>query len=628
MKYTQISGQIPAVYKPVPAQDPELITTPKQEAIMSYLSKIPHNAFPEFVKDFLTIIEGHKLINITDGSGDEKQDLLTIDNNGNRCLIQCKHTRDTRFRYSGDNLDLLFSASIRKNCKRAIFVTNGELTTQAKRYIDDKEYLRGWPKSNPTIEIDFINNYRIWEKISSCTEILNKWFGGLGQTHALRSFGFDISIFLMPFKAKQNHHILETLIQHLLEKKIIEENTEEKSYKGKSGDEIEFKITHTVQFESNIDINYFSPDDDPNYSHKPLPALSIVVKVLNNKPFNAHLIRRKIIVQLLKNNLPNTARGNWWHILSGRSTAFVFLHDINQAKLLSLDTAQTFVGNLGEIYTETEYCGLEVQGFDYSKQKESEGMLIHRESGCYIIPYYTQEIGREDEYNTKGIKYAQLAALKNYIFKHVKNLSSNSIQLAANTIPDSWFAFCSKSELVICYSEKEKSSDIALVEQKLSDLKIKLYKVKEEEKEKILSQIDLYKTNYITHHRVEQLRYPVDLKKRMFWIAKDFKFSKKAEIQFISELFAYKYRYERQWGRCDNLEQNYSYPELTNLLFQPSIMRAQRSLDINVWNDPIWVVMRFYGQETTSSHEIATAAIKEFEIIFEHIQSILIKNAI
>jgi hypothetical protein len=114
----------------------------------------------------------------------------------------------------------------------------------------------------------------------------------------------------------------------------------------------------------------------------------------------------------------------------------------------------------------------------------------------------------------------------------------------------------------------------------------------------------------------------------MFWIAKDFKFSKKAGIKSISELFAYKYKYERQWGRCDNLEQNYSYSELTNLLFQPSIMRAQRSLDINIWNNPIWVVMRFYEEETASSHKIAIEAIKEFEIIFEHIQSILIKNVI
>ncbi|WP_316794192.1 restriction endonuclease [Pedobacter frigoris] len=628
MRYTQISGHIPAIYRPIPSQESELVTLPRQEAIMSYLSQIPHHAFTEFVKDILTIIEGHTLVNITDGSGDEKQDLLTIDSKGNKCLIQCKHTSDNRSRYNGDELDLVFAATIRKNCKRAIFVTNGDLTTQAKRYINDQEYLRGWPKKSPRLEIDYINNYRIWEKISSSSEILNKWFGGLGQTHGLRTFRFEISIFLLPFKAEQNQHILENLIRHLIDKALIHENTEEKTYEGRLGDEIEFKISHSLQFERNIDINYFSPDKDPNYSSPPLSALAIAVTVLNDKPFDVNLIRKNIIVQLLRNNLPVIPKGNWWHILTGRSTTFVFLHDLSQAKLISLDTAQTFVSDLGEIYSEKEYCSLEGEGFESGKEEESEGMLIHAESGCSLIPYYTQEIGLEDEYNTKGVKYAQFSALKSYIFKVAKNLNTHSIQLAANTLPQSWFAFFRNNELVVCYSKEEKKSDITLVKQKLSDLKIELLTVKQSEKNKILTQIDLYKTNYITTHRIDQLRYPVDLKERMFWIAKDFKFEKKAEIQFISELFAYKYRYECQWGRCDTLEKNYSYPELTNLLFQPSTMRAQRSLDINIWNNPIWVVMRFYEQETSSSREIATAAIKEFEIIFEHIQSIITKNAI
>jgi restriction endonuclease len=187
MRYQQLSGNTPTIYNSIPSEKSSLLAAPRQEAILTYLSKIDHRYFPEFVKDILTLVENHQLVDITDGSGDEKQDILTITPDGKRCLVQCKHTSDYYSKYRGDDLDLLLGACIRKDCRIGLFITNGDITVQAKRYITDNEYLKGWPKGVDTLTIDYWNYYKIWEKISSNSTILNKWFGG-----SVKHMGFEI----------------------------------------------------------------------------------------------------------------------------------------------------------------------------------------------------------------------------------------------------------------------------------------------------------------------------------------------------------------------------------------------------------------------------------------------------
>ena len=63
-----------------------------REGIFKYLSQIGYDKFPEFVLDILIKIEGHSPIDVTDGQGDEKQDIITLNPSGERCLTQCKHT--------------------------------------------------------------------------------------------------------------------------------------------------------------------------------------------------------------------------------------------------------------------------------------------------------------------------------------------------------------------------------------------------------------------------------------------------------------------------------------------------------------------------------------------------------
>ena len=50
---------------------------------------------------------------------------------------------------------------------RITIITNADLTVQAKRYINDREYLRGWPKdASYEPHIDYWNGERIWKRIA------------------------------------------------------------------------------------------------------------------------------------------------------------------------------------------------------------------------------------------------------------------------------------------------------------------------------------------------------------------------------------------------------------------------------------------------------------------------------
>ena len=146
-------------YHSIPSELDLVTISPEQNAIFQYLSAVHPDAFQYFVADVLVLVERHHLIDVTGGPGDEKQDILTQTPDGLRQLTQCKHTVNFMEKSSGDDLDQLFAAAFRKDCQSALYVTNGELTPQAKRYVTDHEYLRGSSKdlSNaPTVEFCII----------------------------------------------------------------------------------------------------------------------------------------------------------------------------------------------------------------------------------------------------------------------------------------------------------------------------------------------------------------------------------------------------------------------------------------------------------------------------------------
>src|SRR5438034_2216964 len=132
-----LHGTTQEYFHHIPGELERATVSPERDAILRYLAKIGPKRFPEFVADLLVQIDGHELVDITDGPGDEKQDILTITPQGQRQLTQCKHTRNPEKNDSGGELDQLFSAAFRKNCRKVLYVTNADLTVQAKRYVND-----------------------------------------------------------------------------------------------------------------------------------------------------------------------------------------------------------------------------------------------------------------------------------------------------------------------------------------------------------------------------------------------------------------------------------------------------------------------------------------------------------
>ena len=295
MSYNLISGMSQQYFHTIPSDTDLITTTPTREGIFKYLSQIGFDKFPEFILDILTKIDGHKALDVTDGQGDEKQDIITLNPDGKRCLTQCKHTVDYKSHYTGDDLDLMVVACMRKNCKETIFATNSDLTPQGKRYVTDEEYNRGFTNPKDCPSIDYWNGYKIWEKIKTNQDIINKWFSGLGQVHGLRSFKFDLTIQELPFnKSKLNESdAFDNLLDILSKLDWIEEISKGLHYKAIIADEIQVNVKRWFQFTGGLDLNFVLPDDDLSFFNRPLFALTIEV-VLNdsNEKFSPQLIQK------------------------------------------------------------------------------------------------------------------------------------------------------------------------------------------------------------------------------------------------------------------------------------------------------------------------------------------------
>jgi hypothetical protein len=332
---------------------------------------------------------------------------------------------------------------------------------------------------------------------------------------------------------------------------------------------------------------------------------------------------------LLQNTLAILPDSNWWHIISGRSTSFVFLHDINEPRLLALDTAETFikVGDL-DICSETSYCTLKSDKFIVSENEEDHGMFKHLESGTHLIQYFTQKINENDAFNQRGIQEAQRMFLNEYIFKTIENVSMDMMNYLTNILPGDWFSFQQENKTFVwCYYPDENALTIEIIEEKINALGFQIFTVEENAKKKIIENIDMIQADFITHDHVDQLTFPVDLKNRLFWLAKSFLFGQKGNLELIEKLIQYKFSYEYKWGFSNELKRKQiNYPALTYALHELNKVRGQRMLDINIWHDPIWIVMRFRERKIQSSDELAIAAIEEFEKVYADIKAIFVGN--
>ena len=619
-------------YHTIPSELDLITTSPTREGIFKYLSQIGYDKFPEFILDILVKIEGHTPIDVTDGQGDEKQDILTINPDGVGCLTQCKHTIDYKSHYNGDDLDLITAACMRKNCKQAIFVTNSDLTPQGKKYVTDQEYNRGFSNPQDCPNIDYWNGFKIWEKIKTNQDIINKWFSGLGQVHGLRSFKFDLTIQELPFDDKDPiaKDAFVEILQIISGKTWVEEKVKGLLYEAKISDKYEVNIKKWFQFTGGLDINYIPPEDNLDFLNMPLYALTIEVVMLSeSEKYNPTLIRDEIVKKISDECLPPKSDNRWWHVTVSQIKSIIYLHDIAEPREIDLSSAMTYVKPLSHAtQKELNYCSLSESEFRLDENAD-DSIWIHKDTNIQVIQMFEQKVNPLEQYNYQLTQYAQLKKYSLYNFYAVENIHSSMMMRIRRIIGNDWVAIQQNSDTLLWGIDPSfEESKIKIVHDKLKALGLTVLRVKPDDVLVILEKVqkDLVPSNWMFTSDIQTISFPVMLDKRVLWLSKDLKSNRNVDLELAQQLLTIKYRYENEFG-FDHLggkkSQTISSLEIREILFEIFSFRGKRMLDIAIYNNPISVNVRFSEGEIESSNNLAVSYLKEFEKIYTEVKNVL-----
>ena len=632
MSYNIISGTTQHFYHTIPSELDLITTTPTREGIFKYLSQIGYDKFPEFILDILVKVEGHTPVDVTDGQGDEKQDILTINPKGEHCLTQCKHTVDYKSHYNGDDLDLLVVACMRKACKQAIFVTNADLTPQGKKYVNDREYNRGFENPDDCPTIDYWNGFKIWDRIKNNKDIVNKWFSGLGQVHGLRSFKFDLTIQELPFQKNsiQNSDSFDSILKLLSGKSWITETTSGLEYKAYISKDYEVNIKKWFQFTGGLDINYLLPNQDVSFLNQPTYAITVEVNINSNiEKYSPSEVRSEIVNKIANEVLLNNSIEKWWHITSSQIRSIIYLHDISEPREIQLTQAVTFVKtNFQTTSYELSYCSFLETQFDISENDE-DSIWTHKMTGINVMQMFEQQINPIEQYNNQLLQYRQLDNIKSNNFYAVENIDSSLLMRIRRILHYEWVVLQHNEHNLIWgvppdYNPKQ----VELINKKLELLNLKILNVEKEDVPFILENIqkDIVPSTWMFTSEMKNISYPILLNKRTFWLAKDLPLESSIDISKAMELLKYKYSFENEHG-FDHLkgktEMKLNSSELRELLFDVFSFRGKRMLDIAIYNEPISVNVRFSENSIESSNDLVTKYVEEFLKIYDDINQLV-----
>lgn len=632
MSYNIISGTTQHFYHTNPSELDLITTTPTREGIFKYLSQIGYDKFPEFILDILVKVEGHAPVDVTDGQGDEKQDILTINSKGERCLTQCKHTVNYKSHYNGDDLDLLVVACMRKACKQAIFVTNADLTPQGKKYVNDEEYNRGYENPTDCPSIEYWNGFKIWDRIKNNKDIVNKWFSGLGQVHSLRSFKFDLTIQELPFKKNpsQESDSFAAILKLLSGKPWITETTSGFEYKADISKDYEVSIKKWFQFTGGLDINYLLPNQDISFLNQPAYALTIEVNI-NSKldKYSPSEVRSEIVNKIANDVLTNSSLEKWWHITSSQIRSIIYLHDISEPREIQLTQAATFVKTKHKTTCkELSYCSFLETQFDISENNE-DSIWTHKKTDIQIVQMFEQQINPVEQYNHQLIQYRQLDNIKSHNFYAVENIDSSLLMRIRRILNHEWVALQhNENNLIWGVPPDYNPKQLELINEKLELLNLKILDVKKEDVPLILENVqrDIAPSTWMFTSELKNISYPILLNKRTFWLSKELPLKSSIDIDKAMTLLKYKYSIENEngfdhlQGKC---EMKLNSSELRELLFDFFTFRGKRMLDIAIYNEPISINVRFCEKSTESSQDLVINYIDEFQKIYDNIKKLI-----
>lgn len=631
MKNKIVKGTTQQFYYDIPSDLDRIAISPNKEAISKFLAQISFRQFPEFVMDILVNVFHHTKVDITDGQGDEQQDILTIDPEGFPCLTQCKHTEKTKGHYNGTDLDNMVTVCLRKNCKKALFVTNGDITPQGKKYITDREYNRLVEQYGFSLDIDYWNDFKIWDLVKNNSAILNKWFSGMGQTSALRTFKFNVFVQKLPYDNEENLELpCAKLIEFMIKDKVLQPMDSKKSdaYVGTLDNSIHLKVTHWFQHSNDLDINYILPQNSQISPDRLMNALSIEVTV-GHEPYQPEKVRDRVI-EYLFTSLPRVENGdsNWWHITAAACKSFIFIHDIGIPREITLCSAKTFVKlNQKKVTGELEHCSFSSLSFRVKYPEEDNAMWTHS-SGLDVFQIFEQRQHPVQLFNQQLRHLNRIKNYRSYDFFSATKIDIDLQNRIRNIIPEEWVAIIQNEDTILWGIPPQTNSKlIDKINNQLLAINVKISKVDKESKEKVFKSLseDILPNEasyYVSD--VESLSYPVNLKERFVGIMADVQI-KNNNINKALELLKYKYTLENVEGfthlaRTNRLLTHTS--EIPNLLADVHTFRGKIMLDVGVRSNPWHVYLRFHNDSIDTSEKNAANFINKAKIILKDIKQL------
>ena len=572
------------------------------------------------------------MVNITGicSQGDEKQDILTINPEGNRCLIQCKHTGNYQSHYNGDDLDILVTACLRKDCQQGVFVTNSDLTPQGKKYINDDEYNRGIKNPEDYRKISYWNGFKIWDKIKNNKDILNKWFSDLGQVHGLRSFKFELTVQELPYLKNSNEgEAFNNIITRLKNKRWVKEVEAGILYRANISNKYEVHFKRWFQFTGRLDINFIPPDNDLDFFNRALYALSIEVKIKSDSAYSPVGIRQEIVAKLTKEILPISSPGKtWWHITTSQIKSFIYIHDIQEPREIDLASALTFISTeTGKVSPELSYC-TNLKGKFKTVNFDEDIITVHRNSNITVMPYFEQKIDQIQQHDNYIYQKHQIEEIKNYNFYAVENIDSSYLMRIRRLLDHHWVALQMDNDIIIwAINPQSDAETIQLVHDRIEKLGVNIKKVEKASVPKILNNVENDKTlnTWMYTPDVESLSFPIHLDRRIFWLSKEFTVSKEIGLKEAMKLLEFKYTYETQNG-FDNMigtEMTTHSTELKSLLLDILTIRGVKMLDLGFSEKSITLYMRFREDNLESADVLSAKYLKEFQKVMVEIQQLL-----
>lgn len=589
-------------YHTVPGELDLLTVTPEQQAIFQYLSAVDPDRFQEFVADVLVHTHGHTLMDITGGPGDEKQDILTTTPEGERQLTQCKHTINFGAKSSGDDLDQMFSAAFRKDCQIALYVTNGDLTTQAKRYVNDREYLRG-SRVNPEFvpSVHYWNGRNIWEHIASHAQLLNKWFSGAAQVHGLRTVSVRMVSTKMPDREVQDCEPERVLTAF-------------------DGDKGRFTLT--------ADTWFASAEEVPGAAGKltwnsPIPALRAQ---LTQKTAGLFAVDDAVMAAGAAALSSLGKAEGWFHQYVSAPTSVLVVHDLQRPVMCEIANARALVKVGEEIEDELVWSFDPGEGF--VRDEEEELSWSHELTGTEWSVTVQQPIGFQEGYGIKLRQEQMIRSAGSYTFWMLDDTRRNQ-ELVFSLISVQGMVLQHGEHLLLALPLPAAESTARQFESFCKRNDVPYRKLDDDERQIVLSRVEeipIVEAKLVSSMR--ELQSPIDLTTRFAVLNRKLSFPP-FSVRAWPEMLVYKWGWEQKRGfdaLAGQTSAQLGSEELRGRLFDIQSVRGSHMLDIGLGKEELLLFLRRIVDIPDRASSIAAEMMAELERIIEDLKAIALAS--